>query len=182
MNVSWAAQGLPRQWSYQLYIIFHLKLLYFTIEHLTQSQGTFSSAGSSGPPGSTSCVPCTPGAITSIATAYSVSCVAGTGFPGVTCWGNDGYQQISNEPAAGTYTSVSAGYDAITTCAITSTAALTCWGYNGYNLVSNAPATGTFSAVSVGYYAACAITSTATITCWGNDASQQISNEPSFCF
>lgn len=90
------------------------------------------------------------------------------------CWGNDGYNTISETPE-GKYAMVASGEHF--NCALNKQReGIDCWGYNGYSQVSNAPKTGFYTWVSCGMRTACGVHKESNqIECWGWNGYSQVS-------
>jgi len=92
------------------------------------------------------------------------------------CWGDDGFNQVTDTPVGGTYTQVSAGGSH--SCALKSDGTLVCWGDDSFNQVTDTPAVGTFIQVSAGGNHSCALKSNSTLACWGDDSFDQLTDMP----
>ena len=81
----------------------------------------------------------------------------------VACWGSDYYGQAT--PPAGSFVSVSAGWDH--TCGVRSDGSVACWGWNESG--RSTPPAGSFTSVSAGGLHTCGIRSDGSVDCWGSN-------------
>lgn len=102
----------------------------------------------------------------SIDSGFYENCAISNGA--ITCWGYDGYGQVSNAPTQTDFVSVSGmRYH---NCGMHSSGAITCWGRDSHGQVSGTPTDTGFVAVSTGGYHTCGLRSTGSITCWGSNS------------
>ena len=88
------------------------------------------------------------------------------GYGGVSCWGDNQYEQAEayENTATGTlYRSVSAG--GRHSCALSESGEPACWGFADYGQ-ADAPS-GEYRSISAGKYHTCALRETGEVVCWG---------------
>lgn len=96
---------------------------------------------------------------------------------GVSCWGSDAREQVSQTPTTGTFATV--GVTRQSSCAIRDDGAVVCWA-NLYNPWT--PIEGDFVRVDGGDFHACAIEADGAPVCWGSNGAGQRVPPPGVAF
>ncbi len=93
----------------------------------------------------------------------------------LTCWGYDGYGQVSGpNGSSDTFTQVSAGGNH--TCGLRTDGSLACWGNNDYGQVSGPNGSvEAFTQISAGGLHTCGLKTDGSLACWGHDGHDQVS-------
>ncbi|MCK5460671.1 hypothetical protein KAI58_01685, partial [Candidatus Gracilibacteria bacterium] len=115
---------------------------------------------------------CIPIGLSQGSLGYKDSCALISGGT-VTCWGYDGYGQVTEASGISNVTAVTVG--SYHSCALISDGTVECWGYDGQGQVNGASGISNATAVSGGNSGACALISGGTVECWGYDGNGEVS-------